>query len=194
MARDPGALAIGQRLFLTYCAQCHGSDAGGGIGFPNLRDKDWLYGGEPETIKASIMNGRSGVMPPMEAAVGGPEGVKNVMHYVLSLGGRTHDSLRAAFGKEKFVICAACHGPDGKGNKAIGAPNLTDDIWLYGGSEEATMQTITNGRKGQMPAHKDFLGEAKVHLLAAYVYSLSLAPGEVPAQKAYGSEPAQRTK
>ena len=130
----------------------------------------------------------------MEAAVGGPEGVKNVMHYVLSLGGRTHDSLRAAFGKEKFVICAACHGPDGKGNKAIGAPNLTDDIWLYGGSEEAIMQTITNGRKGQMPAHKDFLGEAKVHLLASYAYSLSLAPGEVPAQKAYGSEPAQRTK
>ena len=187
VASDPEARAIGQRLFLTYCAQCHGSDAGGGIGFPSLRDRDWLYGGDPEAIKASIMGGRNGVMPAMSAAVGGDEGARNVMHYVFSLGGRTHDSLKAAFGKQKFGVCAACHGADGKGNPALGAPNLTDQTWLHGGSEAAIMETIMMGRKGQMPAHKDFLGEAKVHLLAAYVYSLSLEPGADAPQKAYGS-------
>jgi cytochrome c oxidase cbb3-type subunit 3 len=186
VADDPEARAIGQRLFLTYCAQCHGSDAGGGPGFPNLRDKDWLYGGDPETIKASIMAGRSGVMPPMSAAVGGDEGAKNVMNYVFSLGGRAHDSIRAAFGKEKFGVCAACHGADGKGNQALGAPNLTDKIWLYGASEEAIIESIMMGRKGYMPAHKDFLGEAKVHVLAAYVYSLSVEPGTSAAERAYG--------
>ena len=185
VAEDPKALAIGQRLFLTYCAQCHGSDAGGGIGFPNLRDKDWLYGGEPETIKASIMDGRGGVMPAMGAAVGADDGARNVMHYIFSLGGRTHDPLKAAFGKEKFGICAACHGADGKGNKSVGAPNLTDKTWLYGGSEAAIVETIQMGRNGQMPSHRDFLGEAKSHLLAAYVYSLSLEPGADASQKAY---------
>jgi cytochrome c oxidase cbb3-type subunit III len=193
VADDPEARAIGQRLFLTYCAQCHGSDARGGFGFPNLADRDWLYGGDPETIKASIMEGRGGVMPPMGAAVGGDEGARNVMHYIFSLGGRTHNSLKAAFGKEKFGACAACHGPEGKGNKALGAPNLTDNIWLYGGSEETIVQTITMGRKGLMPAHNDFLGEAKVHLLAAYVYSLSLEPGVDAAKKAYG-EPSEAKK
>jgi cytochrome c oxidase cbb3-type subunit III len=193
VAEDREARAIGQRLFLTYCAQCHGSDARGGFGFPNLADRDWLYGGEPETIKASIMEGRGGVMPPMGAAVGGDEGARNVMHYIFSLGGRTHNSLKAAFGKEKFGACAACHGPEGKGNPALGAPNLTDNIWLYGGSEETIVQTIIMGRKGLMPAHKDFLGEAKVHLLAAYVYSLSLEPGVDAAKKAYG-EPSEAKK
>jgi cytochrome c oxidase cbb3-type subunit 3 len=189
VAEDPEALAIGQRLYLNYCAQCHGSDARGGIGFPNLRDKDWLYGGDPESIKATILNGRSGVMPPMEAAVGGIDGAKYVMHYLFSLSGRTHSSLNAALGKERFAACAACHGIDGKGNKTLGAPNIADDIWLHGGSEEAIVSTITMGRKSQMPAHKDLLGEAKAHVLAAYVYSLSLDPGEVAAKKAYGREP-----
>lgn len=182
VAADPEARAIGQRLFLNNCAQCHGSDAGGGKGFPNLRDNDWLYGGDPETIKASITNGRNGVMPPLGGAMGGDDGVKDVANYVLSLAGRTHDELRAARGKSKFsTICAACHGPDGKGNKALGSPNLTDDIWLYGGSESTIMETINKGRGANMvaagvstmPAHKDVLGEAKIHVLAAYVYSLS---------------------
>jgi len=182
VAADPEARAIGQRLFLNNCAQCHGSDAGGGKGFPNLRDNDWLYGGDPETIKASITNGRNGVMPPLGGAMGGDDGVKDVANYVLSLSGRTHDELRAARGKSKFgTICAACHGPDGKGNKALGAPNLTDDIWLYGGSETLIMETINKGRGANMvaagvsvmPAHKDLLDDAKIHLLAAYVYSLS---------------------
>ena len=193
VAADAEARAIGQRLFLNYCAQCHGSDAGGGIGFPSLRDKDWLYGGEPETIKASIMEGRNGVMPALGSVVGGREGALQVANYVLSLGGRAHDEIKAVFGKEKFVVCSGCHGMDGKGGKAVGAPNLTDDIWLYGGSQDAIVETILMGRKGLMPAHKDFLGEAKVHVLAAYIYSLSVEPGVGPAQKAYGEpKPAEK--
>jgi len=178
VAADPDARAIGQKLFLNYCAQCHGSDAGGARGFPSLRDRDWLYGGEPETIKTSIAEGRSGLMPPQGAAVGGDEGAKDVAHYVLSLSGRTHDSLRAHRGKAKFnTICMACHGLDGKGNKQIGAPNLTDNVWLYGGTESAIIETILKGRNGRMPAHKDFLDPAKIHLLAAYVYGLSAEAG-----------------
>lgn len=173
VAADPAARQIGQRLFLTYCSQCHGSDATGSRGFPSLRDSDWLYGGEPDNVKASIMNGRNGVMPPMAAAIGGDAGVKEVANYVLSLSGEKHDAALAEKGKEKFAVCAACHGPDGKGNPAIGAPNLTDKVWLYGKSEKTITETITNGRNNVMPAWKDFLGEAKVHLLAAYVYGLS---------------------
>ncbi|HYD95823.1 MAG TPA: cytochrome-c oxidase, cbb3-type subunit III [Noviherbaspirillum sp.] len=173
VAADPQAHAIGERLFLTYCAQCHGSDARGNKGFPNLTDKDWLYGGEPDVIKATIMNGRAGNMPPMAAAVGGDKDVEAVAHYVLSLSGSTADPIKASFGKEKFAACAACHGPEGKGNPAMGAPNLTDKTWLYGGSAETIMETIRKGRTNTMPAFNDFLGEGKVHLLAAYVWSLS---------------------
>lgn len=174
VAADSGAREIGQRLFLNYCAQCHGSDAGGSRGFPSLRDRDWLYGGEPEAIRATIAEGRNGVMPPMAAAVGGDEGVKDVMHYVFKLGGRTHDGLRAFSGKAKFnAACAACHGADGKGSPQIGAPNLTDDTWLWGGSEKAVFETITRGRTNVMPPHKELLDAGKIHLLTAYVYGLS---------------------
>ncbi len=185
VAANAEARAIGQKLFLNNCSQCHGSDGGGGKGFPNLTDNDWLYGGEPEMIKTSIMNGRNGVMPPLGAAVGSAEDVKDVANHVLSLSGRAHDQARAGRGKAKFdVICAACHGPEGKGNQAVGAPNLTDQIWLYGNSEQAIVETITKGRGTNqtaegvsvMPAHKEKLGEAKVHLLAAYVWSLSNLP------------------
>jgi cytochrome c oxidase cbb3-type subunit 3 len=173
VASSPEAQKMGQRLFMTYCTACHGSDAGGGPGFPNLRDKDWLYGGQPENIKASIMDGRNGVMPAWGAVLG-PEGVHSVSEYVMSLSGRQVNTDAAAVGKEKFMqICAACHGADGKGNQAMGAPNLTDNIWLYGGSQAAIIKTITDGRNGHMPAHGEFLGEAKVHLLAAYIYGLS---------------------
>ena len=172
VAADPKARAIGQRLFLNYCAQCHASDGGGSRGFPNLTDRDWLYGGEPETIKASILNGRNGIMPPLGAALG-EEGTKDVAHYVLSLSRLKSDPVRAARGKEKFAVCAACHGADGKGNRQLGAPDLTDQIWLHGSSEAAIIETIAKGRNSVMPAHKDFLGEPKVHILAAYVYSLS---------------------
>ena len=174
VAADPQARVIGQKLFLTYCSQCHGSDAGGAKGFPSLRDKDWLYGGEPETIKTTILGGRNGVMPALGPVLGGDEGVKDAANYVLKLSGGTFDATRAARGKEKFeTICAACHTAAGTGNQQIGAPNLTDKIWLHGGSEAAIIETISKGRNSVMPAHKEFLGEAKAHLLAAYVWSLS---------------------
>jgi len=173
VAADPKAHAIGQRLFLTYCAQCHGSDARGNKGFPNLTDKDWLFGGAPETIKESILRGRMGVMPPMGAALGSDKDVENVAHYVLSLSGSTADPIKAVFGKGKFGACMACHSAGGTGNQTLGAPNLTDKIWLFGGSAETVMETIRKGRNATMPAFEDFLGDAKVHVLAAYVWSLS---------------------
>jgi len=181
LAADPEARALGQKLFLNNCAQCHGSDAAGGRGFPNLTDRDWLYGGEPETIEASISNGRNGIMPALGPSLG-PEGTLDAANYVLSLSGAKHDPARAARGKQTFAtVCAACHGADGRGNQALGAPNLTDSIWLHGGSEAAIVETITKGRgtnalnpgQSAMPAHKEALGAAKVHILAAYVYSLS---------------------
>jgi cytochrome c oxidase cbb3-type subunit 3 len=180
VAADPQAHAIGERLFLTYCAQCHGSDARGSKGFPNLTDRDWLHGGEPDVIKTTIMNGRIGVMPSMAAALGSEKDVENVAHYVLSLSGSTSDPIKSVLGKAKFGACAACHGADGHGNQALGAPNLSDRVWLYGGSADTIMETIRKGRNNTMPAFKDFLGEAKVHVLAAYVWSLSNIPGAAP--------------
>jgi cytochrome c oxidase cbb3-type subunit 3 len=178
VAADPQAHAIGERLFLTYCAQCHGSDARGGKGFPNLIDTDWLHGGTPDAIKTTIMNGRSGQMPPMGAALGSEKDIKEVAHYVLSLSASPlSDPIAASGGKAKFAACAACHGAEGGGNQAIGAPNFKDKIWLYGGSVETIMETIRNGRTNTMPDFKDFLGEAKVHVLSAYVWSLSQPSG-----------------
>jgi cytochrome c oxidase cbb3-type subunit 3 len=176
VAADPQAHAIGERLFLTYCAQCHGSDARGNKGYPNLTDTDWLYGGEPSVIKETIMKGRNGVMPPMGAALGSDKDVENVAHYVMSLSGAPADPIKVAFGKPKFAACAACHGGDAHGNQMLGAPNLSDKTWLYGGSEETIMETIRKGRNNTMPAWGEFLGEAKVHVLTAYVWSLSNAP------------------
>lgn len=183
LAADPKAHAMGERLFLTYCAQCHGSDARGNKGFPNLADADWLHGGDPDVIKTSILNGRHGQMPPMGAAVGGEKDIENVAHYVLSLSNSTHDPIKASMGKEKFGACAACHGAEGKGNPAVGAPNLSDKTWLYGGSVATIMETIRAGRNNMMPAFDDFLGEAKVHLLASYVWSLSNKPTVASADK-----------
>ena len=173
VAADPQAREIGQRLFLNYCSQCHASDARGSRGFPNLADKDWLYGGEPMTIKQSILNGRMGIMPPMGAMIG-DDGVKAATQYVLSLAGLNHDQALAQKGKNLFATnCAACHGVEARGNQTLGAPNLTDNIWLYGSSEKTISETIQNGRPGQMPAWGEFLGDAKVHILAAYVWGLS---------------------
>ncbi len=173
VAKDEAALKIGQRIFVNNCAQCHGTDARGGKGFPNLTDADWLYGGDGAAIKTGILEGRMGMMPPMADAVGGPAGVENVANYVLSLSGSPHDSVKAALGKEQFAACAACHGEDGKGMTALGAPNLTDKVWLYGGSIATISETINKGRGGVMPAWKDILGEERSHLVSAYVYSLS---------------------
>lgn len=176
LAGNTQAMAVGERLFMNNCAQCHGSDARGSKGFPNLTDSDWLHGGTPEKILETITHGRIGVMPPMAAAVGTSEDVKNVANYVLSLSGSPNDSLRAALGKSKFSVCAACHGVGGKGNQAIGAPNLTDDIWLHGWGEAAIIAMVNNGKTNQMPAQHDKLTEAQIHVLASYVWGLSNKP------------------
>jgi len=180
--KDPAGRAMGERLFLNNCAQCHGSDAGGSKGYPNLRDGDWLYGGSPETIVASVTEGRNGIMPAFGASLG-PQGVDNVVNYVRSLSGLPVDSLKAQLGKPVFMTnCAACHGADGKGTQALGAPNLTDGIWLWGGSVAAVTDTVTNGRGNagatihRMPAHKDLLDPAKIKVVAAYVWGLSNTP------------------
>ncbi|EYC51142.1 cytochrome oxidase subunit III [Hylemonella gracilis str. Niagara R] len=174
-SKDGQALTMGEKLFLNNCAQCHGSDARGSKGFPNLTDGDWLWGGTPDEIKTSITQGRAGVMPPMAAAVGGADDVKNVAHYVLSLSNSPHDSLRAQLGKAKFGVCAACHGQDGKGNPLLGAPNLTDDVWLHGWGESAITAMINAGKTNQMPAqgtaHGGKLSPEQIHLLTAYVWS-----------------------
>jgi cytochrome c oxidase cbb3-type subunit 3 len=173
LTNNQDALRIGGRLYSNYCATCHGSDAKGASGFPNLADNDWLWGGSPEAIKTSILDGRNGVMPGWEAPLG-EQGVNEVTAYVLSLSGRQGDAAVVEAGKARYdAFCGSCHGMDGTGNQALGAPNLTDDVWVYGGSEGAVRKTIAKGRNGIMPAHRDFLGEDKSHLLAAYVYSLS---------------------
>lgn len=192
VALDPEARQIGQRLFLSYCAQCHGSDAGGSRGFPSLRDRDWIYGGEPEAIRASITEGRTGRMPPMAQALGGAEDVRDVAHYVLKLAGRTSDNLRAFRGKIKFdATCAACHGPEGKGNPALGAPNLSDEVWLHGSSEASIVETITKGRTSTMPGHGRFLDADKIHLLTAYIYGLSAPRPEPQKVTSAGAEARQ---
>ncbi len=173
VAGDAQAMAIGERLFMNNCAQCHGSDARGSKGFPNLTDADWLHGGTPDKIAETLVKGRVGNMPPMAAAVGSPDDVKNVANYVLSLSGSPHDSLRASLGKAKFGACAACHGMDGKGNQALGAPNLTDGIWLHGWGENAIVSIINTGKVNQMPAQADKLTEAQIHVLTSYVWGLS---------------------
>jgi cytochrome c oxidase cbb3-type subunit 3 len=173
VSRDPQAKAIGERLFMNNCSQCHGSDARGSKGFPNLTDADWLHGGAPANITETLVNGRIGQMPPMAAAVGTADDVKNLANYVLSLSGSPHDSLRANLGKSKFSACAACHGMDGKGNPALGAPNLTDDIWLHGYGEAAIMAMVNNGKVNQMPAQGQKLTEGQIKVLASYVWGLS---------------------
>jgi cytochrome c oxidase cbb3-type subunit III len=176
MAGDAQAMAIGERLFMNYCAQCHGSDARGAKSFPNLTDGDWLGGSDHAYIQTTITNGRTGVMPPMAAAVGSADDVRNVANYVLSLSGSPHDSVRATLGKTKFVACAACHGQDGKGMQAVGAPNLTDGVWLHGWGEEAIINAVNNGFTNAMPAQAALLNEAQINVLASYVWGMSNKP------------------
>ncbi|WP_333798223.1 cytochrome-c oxidase, cbb3-type subunit III [Rheinheimera sp.] len=176
LAYDTQALKVGQRLFLQNCAQCHGSDARGQRGFPNLTDNDWLYGGTVDKIKETLLYGRKAAMPAWGEALG-EQGIKEMTAYVLSLSGRKVNDKDAAAGKAKFGMCAACHGADGKGSLAhnlpFGAPNLTDNTWLYGGSAGSIETSLLKGRNGVMPAFKDTLGEDKIHVITAYVYRLS---------------------
>ena len=171
VAADPTAKEMGQRLYLTYCMQCHGSNAqGDGKNFPNLSDGQWLFGGDAEAIKASIATGRIAEMP--ANLLGDEQSAREVANYVLSLGGKPHDAALAAAGQPKYAACAGCHGEDGKGMPAASFPNIVDDVWQYGGSEAAIVESIMKGRKGGMPAFQDMLGDAKIHLLTAYVWGL----------------------
>ena len=176
VAKEPKAMAIGERLFANNCSQCHGSDAKGSKGFPNLTDTDWIHGGSPEKIKETLTHGRRGQMPPMAAAVGTPDDVKNVANYVLSLSNSPHDANRAKLGEPKFAACAACHGVGGVGNQAIGAPNLSDNIWLHGYGEAAIIERINLGKINQMPAQGERLTPEQIHVLASYVWRFSNMP------------------
>jgi cytochrome c oxidase cbb3-type subunit III len=184
LAYNDDAIKIGQRLFLQNCALCHGSDARGQTGYPNLTDNDWLYGGTPDKIKETLMFGRKAAMPSWSEALGGDQGVQEMTAYVLSLSGRQVNQVDADAGKAKFALCAACHGIDGKGSLAhnlpFGAPNLTDNTWLYGGSARAVSESIAKGRFGEMPPFERTLGADKIHILTAYVYRL--ANPEKPAE------------
>lgn len=174
LAKDKHAMQVAQRLFINTCAACHGPNAQGAKGFPNLTTNVWLFGGKPEDLVNTITNGRVGMMPPMAGAIGGEEAVPAVANYVRKISGQSYDETLAALGEPKFKsICAACHGPDGKGNQMIGAPNLTAGKWIFGGTLADIEETIRNGRHAQMPAHGDILGKDKVHLLAAYIYGLA---------------------
>ena len=176
LAGDSGAMAVGERLFMNYCAQCHGSDARGSRTFPNLTDVDWLWGGDIDAIKISIAEGRMGIMPPMAAAVGDATQVHNLAHYVLSLSGSPHDSVKATLGRPSFSSCAACHGADGKGNTLMGAPNLTNNVWLHGWGIDAVTRAINHGITNVMPAQNMLLTEQQIHVLASYVWGMSNKP------------------
>lgn len=174
LAQDNSAMKMGARLFANNCAVCHGADGGGAFGFPDLTDNDWLYGGDPQTIKETLVQGRNGNMPPWGSIIG-EAGVVAVSEYVLSLSGAAHDGGLAERGATVYrQNCAACHGGDATGNQALGAPNLTDEIWLYAGTREAIQHAVRSGRANVMPMQKDKLQDGKIHILAAYVYSLSL--------------------
>ncbi len=173
IAADAQAHVIGERLFMNNCAQCHGSDAKGSVSFPNLFEGDSIYGRQPEVLLATITNGRNGMMPPLGAVID-TAAAGDIAQYVRSLSGLAHDQSRIVRGKKEYMnTCAACHGPEGKGNKALGAPNLTDDVWIYGSSEAAIVQGILNGRNNRMPAQEQTLSPEQIRLLAAWVWGLS---------------------
>ncbi|OZB20558.1 MAG: cytochrome-c oxidase, cbb3-type subunit III [Marinobacter sp. 34-60-7] len=175
LAQNDDAMQIGQRLFANNCAVCHGTAARGQVGFPNLTDDDWLYGGTPDDILATLHNGRNGNMPAYGTMPNmNNEQVDQVVNFVLSYSGRERDAEAAKEGEAVFAqACVACHGQDGKGNTALGAPNLTDDVWLYGSTYEWIRETVVNGRQNMMPAQDGRLSDDQIQILAAYVYSLS---------------------
>jgi cytochrome c oxidase cbb3-type subunit 3 len=176
LSTNAQAMATAANLFQNNCAQCHGSDGGGARGFPNLTNDDWQWGGDPDSIVQTIAGGRMAAMTPWGEILG-EEGVDAVVAYVLQLSGQPADAAMATAGATHFqTYCMACHGADGKGMTAVGAPNLTDGVWLYGGDASTIRETVTKGRMGQMPAFGDRLGEQRVRLLAAYVLRMSGSP------------------
>ena len=187
LAHDSAALRVGRNLFMNNCATCHGSDARGAPGFPNLTDRDWLFGGTPEAIVQTISYGRTSVMPAWRDVLGGDGGVDDMAAYVLSLSGRHVPAGNVDNGHAKFAtICVACHGAGGQGNQTLGAPNLTDPVWLNGGAPATVRETISKGRQAEMPAQLERLGATRVKLLAAYVISLGGADISEHAQVAGG--------
>jgi cytochrome c oxidase cbb3-type subunit 3 len=174
LAQDEDALSLGRSLFASYCTTCHGSDARGAPGYPNLTDGDWQWGGTEQDIVNSITNGRMAVMTPWAQILGSDEAVDNMVAYVQSLSGIVDAGTVEDSAKTQFTtFCAACHMPTGTGNPILGAPNLTDDVWLYGSDAETIRTAIEQGRNGEMPPHGEFLGDNRVRILASYVYSLS---------------------
>ena len=195
IARDEDALQLGRSIFSNTCATCHGSTAQGAIGYPNLSDDIWHWGGSPEQVLETVLNGREGVMPEwgtVLTGIGGEHAVDYVISYLYTLRGASmQNDYMAARGKTLYdSVCVACHGVDGKGNQSLGAPNLTDDYWLYGNSKESLRQTITAGRHGSMPAHRELLGETRSRLVAAYVWSLSNKPGK-PGKPGAAAQPGE---
>jgi cytochrome c oxidase cbb3-type subunit 3 len=194
IAADPDAHVIGQRIFLNNCAQCHGSDAKGGPSFPNLVDGDSIYGREPETLVATITNGRNGIMPAFKETIN-PQTAADIAQYVRSLSGLASDSIKSLRGKGEFMnYCAACHGAEGKGNKALGAPNLTDDVWLYGSSEATIVNGILNGRNNRMPAQAQNLTPEQIKMVAAWVWGLSGGRNVTSSSSAAMTAPAAAAK
>ncbi len=174
LVHDGRAMKMATRLFSNNCAVCHGADGGGFLGFPNLTDSDWLYGGSPETIKQTITHGRNGIMPAWGKVIG-EQSVESVTEYVLQLSGQEYNPQLVQAGQQVFQqTCVACHGAEGKGQQSLGAPNLTDEVWLYDGSRQGVQHSVRNGLNNQMPAQKEMLRDEKIHLLTAYVYKLSL--------------------
>ncbi len=169
LAENDKAMATGRRLFLNNCATCHGSNGQGAKGFPNLRDDDWLYGDSPQTILQTLNNGRAGLMPDLGLP---SSSVAILARYVQGLAGQEVTEHVQQKGKSLFAVCTSCHGPEGKGNQALGAPNLTDNIWLYGSTAQEIEVILANGVQGNMPSFNTLLSQNEIKLLAAYVVSL----------------------
>ncbi|MGH8517754.1 MAG: cytochrome-c oxidase, cbb3-type subunit III [Panacagrimonas sp.] len=178
LSHDAGAQALGRSVFVNNCAGCHGTDARGAIGFPDLTDADWLYGNQPEIVLASIEKGRNGQMPGFNGALD----VSKLDALLAFLPYWADPELEASVrgdGLQAFSgTCSGCHGADGKGNVALGAPNLTDEVWLWGGRREQIRTTILFGRANHMPSHGKLISGDEARVVAAYVLSLSEAPAE----------------
>lgn len=173
LAGDRLATQVGRRLFINHCSTCHGVTAQGSTGFPDLQDNEWIWGAGFDNIKFAITNGRTAVMPALGKALG-EQGVSDITQYLLAQTGREHGKTAAARGRDQYAImCAVCHGPDGTGDPALGAPNLTDNVWLYGGTAKAIAHSLSNGRNGTMPGFSEVLDQQKIHILAGYVNGLS---------------------